>query len=214
MSQMRKLSGVLLVALTLGGCSMVTSDKALFDAADAAGAPPLRPGLWVMPDGACEFDPTSPATDWPKCANTTVVTARTLAGGPRDAAGAPIQTLTYLLAGGDPRVGQLQAPPEEKEGPAYLYVGLRPTAFDSDRRITAAKIWAALCAKPATAGGDLTATANKLLPGLTRRPGGQECVAKAQGPVREAVRISEGWLASGDKDDFSLSARWVREGDR
>jgi len=211
---MRNLASVFLAAMSLGGCAMVTSDRALFEAADAAGAPVLRPGVWAMPDKTCEFDPKSAAGGWPKCANATVVTAGTLAGGPRDASGAPSQTLNYVLAAGDPRVGQLQAPPEEKEGPAYLYVGLRPTAFDEARRITAAKIWAALCAKPVTAGGDLDAKANKLLPGLTRRPGGQECVAKAKGPVREAVRASEGWLASGDENDFSLSAHWVREGDR
>jgi hypothetical protein len=60
----------------LSGCAIVTSDGPLFDAADAKGAPVLRPGLWTMPDKTeCEFDAKAPAAAWPKCANATLVGA-------------------------------------------------------------------------------------------------------------------------------------------
>lgn len=202
-------------ALTLGGCAVVTSDRPLFAEADQAGAPVLRPGLWAMPDADCAYDEKTPAASWPKCANATAVTAASLAGGERDASGAPKQALAYVLAAGDPLVIQLAAPPEEAEGPRFIYAGLRPTAFDDDRRVIAARVWLALCAKPPSLQDKTLKPPPRIQPpGLTKRPGEASCVATARGPVRTAVAMSEEWLASGGPDDFSLPARWVREGDR
>lgn len=204
----------LVAGLALSGCSMVTSDRPLFGAADSTGAPVLRPGVWAMPGEAnCTFDPKAPSATWPKCANPTVVSATTFSNG--GAPGEGPQTLAYLLAGGDPPVLQVAAPVGEKDGPAIIYAGLRPTAFDDRKQVTALKVWLALCSKPVTSGGDGVARPTNLLPGLTLRPGGgQECVAKEKGPVRNAVKQSEIWLASGGKNDFSLDARWVRDGEK
>lgn len=202
-------------ALTLGGCAMVTSDKALFTEADKAGAPVLRAGLWAMPDANCAYDEKAPALTWPKCANFTVVTDKTLSGGERSDGAAGPQVLGYLLAKGDPPVIQVAAPAEEKSGPRFVYAGLRPTAFDEAKRVTAARIWLALCSKPPSAKDKtLKAPPATLPPGLTKRPGDASCIAATADPVRKAVVRSEGWIASGGPDDFSLPAHWVREGDR
>jgi hypothetical protein len=201
--------------LALGGCAMVTSDQALFTEADRAGAPELRQGLWAMPDADCAYDEKGPAATWPKCANFTMVTAKTLSGGERSDGGAGPQTLGYLLAKGDPPVMQLAAPPSEPKGPRFVYAGLRPTAFDDRKRVTAARIWLALCSKPpGSKDKTLKPPPATLPPGLTKRPGDPSCIAAAAEPVRKAVVRSEGWIASGGPDDFSLPAHWVREGDR
>ncbi len=197
-----------LAALALSGCAMVTSDKPLFAPADAAGAAVLRPGLWSMAGEAdCAYDAKAPRQEWPRCANATVVRAATFSNG-KD------ETLGYLLTGGEPPVLQVMRPDGEKEGPPVVYAGLRATAFDDQKRATAVRVWFALCAKPATSGGNLSPGPTTLLPGLTLRPGGgQECYAKAQGPVRNAVRQSEIWIAGGGDKDMALEARWVRDGE-
>jgi hypothetical protein len=202
-------------ALALGGCAMVTSDEPLFGEADRAGAPVLKPGLWAMPNGGCEYDEKAAAGAWPKCANATAVTAKTISGGERDEKGNTKQALAYVLAKGDPPVVQVAAPPEEVDGPRFIYAGLRPTAFDHERRVTAARIWLALCSKPLSPSDRaLKPPPATLPPGLIKRPGDPSCFARSAEPVRKAVARSEGWIASGGDDDFSLQAHWVREGDK
>ena len=56
-------------ALMLGGCNLVVSQTPVFRAADAAGAPPFKPGLWASPGPGCTFDESTPFDAWPKCAN-------------------------------------------------------------------------------------------------------------------------------------------------
>jgi hypothetical protein len=203
------------LTLMLGGCAVVTSDRPLFSAAERAGAPVLKPGLWAMPNADCRYDEQAQAATWPECANPSVVTAATIAGGERDASGRTSQVLAYVLARGDPPVVQVAAPPSEPKGPKFVYAGLRPTAFDGDRRVTAARIWLALCARPPRAkDATLTPPPETLPPGLVKRPGDPSCVAAAADPVRKAVVRSEGWIAAGGADDLSLSAHWVRDGDR
>jgi hypothetical protein len=163
-----------------------------------------------MPNADCDYKEAGAAADWPKCANTTLVTADRLSGGARY----PKESIPYRLAAGDPPVIQLEAPADEPEGPQFIYAGLRPTTFDAQRRVTAARIWLALCSKPPGAeSGKLAATAAALPPDLEARAGGA-CVAKTAAAVRAAVKRSEGWIASGGDDDFSLSAHWVRDGER
>jgi hypothetical protein len=72
---MKAIAG-LAAALLLGGCTnMVLSEKPLFRAADAKGAPSFRQGVWAAPDAGCEVDLKTPLPDWPKCANGDVMGA-------------------------------------------------------------------------------------------------------------------------------------------
>lgn len=212
---MRKTIIATLGALALGGCAVVTSDAPLFTAADAVGGAVLRPGVWAMPSEAdCAFDQKAPRKDWPKCANATIVRPATFSNGANDGPDGKDQTLNYLLTGGEPPVLQIMRPDSEKDGPPVIYAGLRVTTFDDQHRATALRIWLALCAKPATSGGNLSPGPTTLLPGLTLRPGGgQECYAKAKGPVRNAVKQSEIWIAGGGDKDLTLQAHWVRDGE-
>ena len=58
-----------LLGLGLSGCNMVHSSKPMFSAADAAGGPVFRDGVWASPEPGCQFDPNTPVEAWPKCAN-------------------------------------------------------------------------------------------------------------------------------------------------
>jgi len=60
---------ILAVGLLLGACSnRVVSTEPWF-AADAAGAPHLREGLWRTEDPKCKVDEAKPAERWPACAS-------------------------------------------------------------------------------------------------------------------------------------------------
>jgi hypothetical protein len=202
-----------LVSALLGGCSIVGSDAPLFTAADSAGAPVLRPGLWAMPNENCDYKEASPASGWPRCANATVVTPERLAGGERGPSGETKGSLAYRIAAGDPPVLQVSAPEDEKEGPRFIYAGMRSTKSDKKGRITEARIWLALCTKPPRFDGPKVPdpATEKLPEGLEARPGGA-CIAKTAEAVRAAVARSEAWLTSGGESDAFLIARWVRDG--
>jgi hypothetical protein len=201
----------LLAAALLGGCTIVGSDKPLFTAADSIGAPVLRPGLWAMPNDDCDFDETSPAKGWPDCANATTVTADRLSGGERGPSGKAKGALAYRIATGDPPGLQVAAPEDEKDGPKFIYAGLRPLDFDGQGRVTRLKVWLALCAKPPTMenGSDLPQP-DKLPEGLEARPKGS-CVALNAAAARAAIKRSEEWLTGGESEDAFPTARWVRD---
>jgi hypothetical protein len=206
-----------LVSALLGGCSIVGSDEPLFTAADSVGAPVLRPGLWAMPNENCDYKEASPADGWPRCANATVVTADRIAGGERGPSGETKGSLAYRIAAGDPPILQVAAPEDEKDGPRFIYAGMRSTKTDKKGRTTEARIWLGLCNKPPKLeDGKMpeAPSANDPLPeGLEARPGGA-CIAKSAEAARTAVTRSEAWLTSGGESDAFLIARWVREGER
>ena len=58
---------------------------------------------------------------------------------------------TYLLVAGDPMVMQIAYtnPAISSEPGAYVFVAIKPTALDSDGRITDAEVWPVLCGPPA-----------------------------------------------------------------
>lgn len=212
---MLRIVAVFLVALSLSGCAVVSSERPLFSVADREGAPTLKPGLWAVPAGDCKFSLRASALKWPDCANAALVTATSLFGGKRDAVGAFPQALTYRLASGDPVILQVEAPADREPGdPKVIYLGVRALASDGLGLITSARVWLALCAKPPqTDGGDLSKPV-KLAPGLTSIKGREECQARTPAAVRNAARQSEAWAFSGDGEDFGLVARWIRDGDR
>lgn len=205
----------LLAVTLLGGCTIVGSDKPLFTATDSVGAPVLRPGLWAMPNDDCDYDEASPAKGWPECANATVVTADRLSGGERGPSGKTKGALAYRIATGDPPGLQVAAPEDEKDGPKFIYAGLRPLDFDKQGRATKLRVWLALCAKPPTfedgKAPDLPRP-DKLPEGLEARPKGS-CVALNAQAARAAIKRSEEWLTGGKSEDMFLTAHWVREGE-
>jgi hypothetical protein len=111
-------------ALALGGCNLVVSEKPVFTAADAAGAAPLRLGVWSASQPGCDFNSSEPVAKWPTCAGGGVITASAIIGsvgtsgpGPEDPPSTiakPQFTIPYVLAAGDPRVMQMhmKLPPE------------------------------------------------------------------------------------------------------
>ena len=212
---MLRIVAVVWAALSLSACAVVSSDRPLFSPLDAAGAPILKPGLWAMPVGDCRFSMRGPALKWPDCANGAYVGPSTLVGGKRDAAGAFSNALDYRLAAGDPAVLQIEAPADRDPGdPKVIYLGVRPLASDGDGRVTKARVWLALCAKPPAMDAGDRSKPTKLPVGLSAIKGPEECQARTQAAVRNAARQSEAWAFGGDGDDFGLVARWIRDGDR
>jgi hypothetical protein len=204
------------LALSLQACAMVGSNTPLFSAADARGAPPLRAGLWAMPDADCkDFDPAKPAAEWPKCANLIKVSSEAVGGEEKqDDDSVKVISLRYILAAGDPQVLQLAAPADKKpDDPNFLYLGLRPGKLDEKGRAIEAQVWMALCEKPDSK-AILEKRKPRPLPGLTPTADGKGCLASAPGPVREAVKISEGWLKAEDTGAMIITLRWVRDGER
>ncbi len=205
---------VALAALTLGGCNLVTSPTPVFAAADAAGAPALRPGVWAAPEKDCDFTPADSADTWPQCAAGVLVTPDKVFE-----ADTPDDPAPYVLAAGDPRILQLyvdlsglqpssdHAPPRH----AYFFMGVKPQAHDSAGRITRAEIWFIACGPPSPKGsgggvetqdGSIT---QKPLPGMTLNDAG--CSPKDQAALRGAVGPSRVW----DSDHRVI--HWLRDGD-
>jgi hypothetical protein len=196
---------------------MVLTTEPLFTAADAHGAPVLRPGVWNgAPDPSCKFDETAPLANWPSCANGGIVGEAEIRGRP-DMNGASAGT-PYLLAAGDPRIMQLHglelAPGSGLSFTSYFYAGLKPTRTDSQGRITAYEAWLVQCGPPppkdqtTSAGGKIQTGTGQPLPGMVMDKSGANCTTASADALRAAATASRAW-ASGD-----LSAHWVRDGDR
>ena len=235
----RNVAGPLL-AMALGACSVVSTERPMFSAADAKGAPVLKPGLWALPERGCRFKPRSAPEKWPDCVQAVEIPDGAIrdlkpeadAQRKRQArvgGGAPMK---YLIVPGDTPVMQVEA--AAGGAPAFFYLGLRPLASDVDGAITRARGWIALCkdpnapppapvqALPPAKGASRTGKgrratraeppppSNGLLPGLTAVPGAG-CTAQAAGPIARAVAANEAWAFTGDKDETGWTAVWVRD---
>jgi hypothetical protein len=205
----------MLGALTLSGCNMVMSAAPMFSVADAAGAPPLKPGVWASPDPSCSFDKAKPASEWPSCASGAVIS-----GDKAWAVGHPEKASPYIMASGDPRVMQAIADISSmasagvtvsEKGPIYLYIALKPTAHDGDGRITAADAWFIQCGPPPPKPKDDAANDPKNyatkhpLPGMVMDNG--ECSPKDKAAVRNAAAASRAWA------EQLMQMYWVRDGE-
>jgi hypothetical protein len=214
---MRKTLAAAILCLGLQACSMVGAEKPLFAAADAAGAPPLRPGLWAMPETGCQgFDPAQPADKWPGCANMIIVRTGTVGGDEHEDDGSiKKRELAYVLAAGDPRILQLAAPDDRKpDEPPYLFLGVKPSKTDPEGRIIEGRLWLVLCEPIPTNDKMFAKHKPHPLPGLRPMKDGEGCLADAQGPVRAAAAASEGWLRKADLEDAIITAHWVRDGEK
>lgn len=179
---------ILLAALLLTACNAVVSEKPLFGAADARGAPPLKPGLWAMVENeACAFDPANPPAQWPECADPIVFDGRVM----RDPKGEK-DPLAYIFAKGDPRILQFAMPDENGSGKIALYFYLAVKPEPGRGPVTSARAWLVQCGpqpegRPAD-GNELT---DRPLPGLTIKD--EACLATRPGPLRNAAKESLAW---------------------
>ena len=131
---MRRLACLLALAL-LTGCNLVITHKPMFTAADGAGAPSLRPGLWRMEIGEdkCQVDESRPLSEWPSCGGGMVVGAGTVSYFDRDGDTPVFKTDPLVLAAGQPILGQVKLSLSgsiKLTGDAYAYVAVRPTKLD------------------------------------------------------------------------------------
>ena len=191
----------------LAGCNLVYSEQPLFTKADAAGAAPLKPGLWAKVDPACAFDPAKPVAEWPDCAGAMVITPDRLLDPSK-----PGQTADYVLASGEPRV--LQAPYKNDAGVSlYFYLGIKPLQLDSRGRIVEFESWIAQCGPPPPKSdkpiSDKTPMSEFIsrepLPGLIPNRKTGMCKAVSQDPVRASVKVSRPW------GDEPKPVKWVGE---
>jgi hypothetical protein len=108
---------LLLSSLLLAACTnMVRSQTPWFGAADAAGAPSLRDGVWAAAASDCRFDASRPLEQWPDCAHGRVIRGGEELGlnssGSVDEHGRLVQadydwsSEAFVLAAGDPRIHQ------------------------------------------------------------------------------------------------------------
>jgi hypothetical protein len=202
--------GVLAAGLCLGACNVVVTKTPLFSKADAAGGPPLRPGLWrFSSDRDCAVDESKPLVDWPKCAGGVVFSDGAANYYDRDS-GAPVWTTQSLvLAAGTPRVGQLQAKisGDVKIGVnPYVYAGVRATKSDGEGKILQISFWPVQCGPPLSGAG-MEGTA-KPMAGIDMKPGDPVCTTNSKEVLRAAAKASEAWAPK------PLTAHWLRETER
>ena len=234
----RNVAGSLL-ALALGACAAVSTERPLFGAADSKDAPVLKAGLWAMPEPGCRFKSREAPAKWPDCVQAVEVRDGAIrdlrpqieAGRKREAKITADQPAKYLVAAADPAVLQVEI---DRDGaPRVFYFGLQPLASDGDGAIIRARGWIALCrdpnppsapapvtARPAKAGKHGKAAkppkaapvSNGLLPGLTPIPeSGGGCMASSGAAVARVVAANEAWAFSGDKEATGWTAFWIRD---
>jgi hypothetical protein len=226
---------LVIASLTLlGACNVVLTKDPLFTHADEAGAPALRPGVWlIFREADCKFDETRPFVEWPDCAGGGLIAGGEIvnhkSGTPKDV----LEKTPVVLAAGDPRIAQLpvemtadvQASAEasggaaasaSSSGPAtvrpYGYAAVRPTKLDEVGRIVAFKFWPVDCGPPPPKdknGADTALGTLKPLPGIEMKPGEAVCTTRSKDALRAAAKASEAWA-----DHPIAEARWLRDAER
>jgi len=218
----------------LSACNVVLTNEPLFTQADAAGAPTLRPGVWLFfKQEGCDVDSAKPFVDWPDCAGGGLVKEGKIAGHKSGAPKDELERTPVVLAAGDPRVAQLRVDVDvgadaqaSASGDAtasasasggghsqpYGYAAVRPTKLDEAGRIVAFRFWPVACGPPPPkdkSGADTAAGTLKPLPGMDMKPGDPVCSTSSKAALRAAAKASEAW-AEGPIPE----ARWIRDGDR
>lgn len=218
----------------LGACNAVLTKDPLFKPADAAGAPTLRPGVWLLflePD--CKVDTAKPFVDWPDCAGGALVGDGEVAGHKSGAPADVLERVPVVLAAGVPRIAQLpvdvdtsvEASASASGGATasasasggghaqpYGYAGVRPTRFDAQGRIVAFNYWPVACGPPPPKdknGAETAAGTLHPLPGMEMKPGDAVCTTRSKEALRAAAKASEAWA-----DKPIPEARWLRDGTR
>lgn len=208
---MRILLG-LCVVLLLGGCNRVHSERPLFNAADQAGAPVLRDGLWLIQnnlgdfaDDDCRVSTRKPANRWPDCADWMIVRGGEILGLDREEK-SPGEwvSIPFVLAGGEPAVFQFASEYDGK--PDFNYFGMEPLSSDAEGRVIAFRSWPALCGPPpppTPKGAEPRYVTLDPMPGLAIVE--NNCTAETREAVLASARASRAW------DDGRSGARWIRD---
>ena len=204
---------LMFAALTLlCGCNVVVTRTPLFSAADEAGAPALRPGVWrAAVDPACAVDEAQPLVDWPKCTGGAVLGPGEAAYHDRGSAKDILIHEPFLFAAGEPRIAQARIVLSgditlEGDVTPYIYAGARATKRDDRGRIVAVTLWPVQCGPPRTGAANGDTTTLHPLPGIHMKPGDLVCTADSVATLRAAARASEAWA------EKPLTAHWVRDG--
>lgn len=225
---LRKLLVLAPLAL-VGACNVVITKEPLFTTADEAGAPKMRPGVWLaVKDADCKVDEAAPIESWPSCAGGGVVKDGEVDGIDRDKGG--WMRDPFVLAAGDPRIAQVRvdisasmtatatasggaeasaspSPPHTVQ--VYGYGGATATKTDAQGYIVALSYWPAMCGPPPpkNAQGDEVAGGTlKPLPGMDMKPGDGTCSTKSTAAIRAAAKASTAWI------EKPMDAHWVRDG--
>ena len=204
---------LILAALCLSGCGMVSSERPLFGQADARGAPVMRSGLWALIEPGCRFNVRSPPAKWPDCAHVIDLRDGVATNAKAEDAGRFEGSTTFLIAADDPAVVQALGPKDGSSRGAYVYFGLRPMAADADGMILRARVWPAMCAPQGAASAARgKAKGPMLLAGLVGGKSPQSnCLARAAAPVRNAVKLSEAGAFQGTPNDTGREIHWIRD---
>lgn len=228
---------LLLSSLLLSACTnTVRSETPWFSPADAAGAPPLRDGVWSAVDPDCRFDAALPLEQWPACAQ-----GRVIRGGEElslnashgsDGKGRRMRSEydwsseAYVLAAGAPRIHQRAcgepsrieraeddagetAVDEAVSRLVYCYAGLRADGLDAEGRIIAFTTWPIWCGPmPERAEGERgRSVTDAPFAGLTVV--GEHCIADDVAALRAAATASETLAA---QQSGGARVRWIRDG--
>lgn len=189
---------ILLAALSLTACNAAVSEKPLFSARDAHGAPQLKPGLWAMieetGEGECVFDAAHPPTPWPGCAKPLKVSPTAM-----NDASEEKPPMAYIFARGSPRILQFRFDPDAGDS-EVLYVYLGVDAGPGRGPVTEATAWLVQCGPPSGGEGHSTGLTDHPLPGMSVRD--NTCFASSAQAIRAAAGPSREW-------DHPLRLVWV-----
>ena len=204
--------------ILLSACNAVVTEQPLFTAADEAGAPPLKPGVWLLfeqPD--CKADLDLPLDEWPDCAGGGVIHPGEVIDHDQKAPKGVWEHSPFIFAAGEPRIAQLQVKEHVSSGGedqlklTYSYAGARATRQDAQGRIVALTYWFVVCGPPPPKdkdGNDTAMGTLKPFPGLRMKPGDATCTTDSKEVVRSAAVASEAYKQG------PLDARWLRDGDK
>ena len=221
---MRRILAVLPI-LSLGllsACNVVLTKQPLFTAADEAGAPSLRPGVWVMEDPDCSVDEKTPMTSWPDCSGGMVFRDGQAIGVSHKDGKTSWERQPMVIAAGDPRIAQLRIHLNLSSGSGrntsgqdttlYGYAALKVLKSGPRGKITAFTYWPVQCGPPppppkpnARPEAALQMGTRHLLPGLEMKKGEAVCTTTSIPALRNAAKASEAWR------EKVTSAHWARE---
>jgi hypothetical protein len=229
-----RLCGIAASLVLLSACNVVVTKTPLFAPKDAAGAPTLRPGVWLFfKEDGCQVDEHRPFTEWPDCVGGGLVSEGRVRGHKSGAPPDQLEDTPVVLAAGDPRIMQAQVDVDlsvnaeasasggatatasgqsSAHAKPYGYAAVRPTKFDPEGRITAFTLWPVLCGPPPPKdkdGNDTAPATLKPLPGLMMKKGDAVCTTDSAGALRGAAKASEAWA-----DKPLRESHWVRDADR
>jgi len=211
----------------LAACNVPVTKAPLFFAADEAGGPRLRPGVWQLGrEDVCRFDPGKPFNEWPDCAGAGVVSPGQVIGHDAKKPKDELETTPFIFAAGDPRIIQvkfktegavsMESGDQHSSSPTgqvwlYGYAAGRPTKTDAQGQITAVSYWLVLCGPPPPENRNGADTAFGTLhpfPGMKMKPGDGACEPQSAAALRAAAHASERYK------ERPMEAHWLRDGNR